>query len=143
MFFLLSHVPADAVRVVEARPVKEQDGLVVVRVRVELALLELRLLGPEPLRQGFVLHVGEPDGRLGQPPFGFDMVDVVDKIHVAFQATEIIFPTDLANLCLGALRVEQEYCSNGTKDGGITVTVHCHNLSIKISPLKVKPDTVT
>ena len=66
-FFLLNCVPADAVRVVEARPVKEQDGL----AKFSIArILELRTLGPKLFRQGFVLNVGEPDGRLGQPPLG-------------------------------------------------------------------------
>ena len=66
-FFLLNCVPADAVRVVEARPVKEQDGL----AKFSIArILEFHTLGPKLFRQGFVLHVGEPDGRLGQPPLG-------------------------------------------------------------------------
>ena len=126
VFFLLNCVPADAVRVVEARPVKEQDDgflIVVPRSTLQtmlefLLLLELRLLGPEPLRQGFVLHVGEPDGRLGQIPLGVAMVDVVDKVHVAFQADEVTFSTDLAmTLCLGV--EHYSITGNGTKDGGI------------------------
>ena len=107
----MNHVPADAVRVVEVRPVKEHDDgflIVVPRSTLQTALeflllLELCLLGPEPFSQGFVLNVGEPDRRLGQPPLLGDlMVNVVDKVHVAFQASEVAFSTDLAmNLCLG------------------------------------------
>ena len=125
MFFPLNNIPADAVRVVEARPVKEQDDgflIVVPRGTLQtmlefLLLLELRLLGPEPLRQGLVLHVGEPDRRLRQPPLLGDlMVDMVDKVHVAFQADEVTFSTDLAmTLFLGV--EHYSITGNGTKDG--------------------------
>ena len=66
-----------------------------------LSRLCLECFAPVPQRP--VLDVGEPDGRLGQPPLLGDlMVNVVDKVHVAFQASEVAFSTDLAmNLCLG------------------------------------------
>ena len=66
-------LPADAVRVVEAGPVKEHDGLVIGAVVTRQQALELPLFGVEPLLQRLVFHVGEPHGRFGQPPLGVSL----------------------------------------------------------------------